>query len=182
MISKPSVDWTILFKAQSRRVWLINRQMSAVAPVYWSKCHSHRVIILNRGSMPRMLPQGRKTSRERKENYANFPNQNVQRHSVTSLENARSLDNGPSWGGGAEGEMCILRSPGIAAYSISLLSIYGMRVWAELNGGENYLHWKANMFPLFSIMTLWSLSRTSHWRTVTVGHTVVILISWPMKS
>ena len=25
---------------------------------------------------------------------------------------------------------------------------------AELNGGENSLHWKANMLPLFSIMTL----------------------------
>ena len=29
----------------------------------------------------------------------------------------------------------------------------------ELNGGENSLHWKANMLPLFSIMTLCALSR-----------------------
>ena len=30
-----------------------------------------------------------------------FPTmQNVQRHNVTSLETARSLANGPSWGGG----------------------------------------------------------------------------------
>ena len=54
---------------------------------------------------------------------ANFPDQNVQRHSVTSLETVRSLANDPSWsvgGGGvlAEGEVCILRSPGISASPI----------------------------------------------------------------
>ena len=27
--------------------------------------------------------------------------------------------------------------------------------WAELNAGENSLHWQANILPLFSIMTLW---------------------------
>ena len=49
----------------------------------------------------------------------------MQRHSVTSLETARSLANGPSWGGGgcAEG---ILRSPGIEASPISLLSMGGV--------------------------------------------------------
>ena len=31
---------------------------------------------------------------------ANFTDLNMQRHSVTSLENARSLANCPSWGGG----------------------------------------------------------------------------------
>ena len=31
---------------------------------------------------------------------ANFTDQNVQRHSVTSHETARSLAYGPSWGGG----------------------------------------------------------------------------------
>ena len=36
-----------------------------------------------------------------------------------------------------------------------LFSGYGGSLWAELNGGENSLHWKANMLPLFSIMTLW---------------------------
>ena len=41
---------------------------------------------------------------ECKETDANFPDQNVQRHSVTSLGTALSLANGPSWGGGgAEG-------------------------------------------------------------------------------
>ena len=39
--------------------------------------------------------------------------------------------------------------------SVSYLSfVYGRSLWAELNGGENSLHWKANMLPLFSIMTL----------------------------
>ena len=40
--------------------------------------------------------------------------------------------------------------------SVSYLSfVYGRSLWAELNGGENSLHWKTNMLPLFSIMTLW---------------------------
>ena len=56
-------------------------------------------------------------------------------------------------GEGAEGEVCILRSPGIAASPISLLSMGGV-CGRSLNGGENSLHWKANMLPLFSIMTL----------------------------
>ena len=49
----------------------------------------------------------------------------MQRHSVMSLGTARSLANGPSWGEGerAEGEVCILRSPGIGASPISLLSM-----------------------------------------------------------
>ena len=50
-------------------------------------------------------------AREREESDANFPDQNVQRHGVTSLETTRLLANGPSWGGGgAEGEVWILRS------------------------------------------------------------------------
>ena len=82
-----------------------------------------------------------------------FPDQNVQRHSVTSHETARSLANDPSF---SVGEVCILRSPGIAASPISLLSVGGV-CGRSLNGGENNsLHWKANMLPLFSIMTLWS--------------------------
>ena len=56
-----------------------------------------------------------------------LPDRSVQRHSVTSLETACSLANGPSWGGRrAEGEVCILRSPGIAASPISLLSMGGV--------------------------------------------------------
>ena len=50
---------------------------------------------------------------------------------------------------GAEGEL-----PGNC--SVSYLSfVYGRSLWAELNGGENSIHWKPNMLPLFSIMTLW---------------------------
>ena len=45
----------------------------------------------------------------------------VQLHSVTSLETAYSLANGPSYI--AEGEVCILRYPAIAASPISLLSM-----------------------------------------------------------
>ena len=52
-----------------------------------------------------------------------FPDQNVQRHSVTSLETARSLANDPSF---SVGQVCILRSPGIAASPISLLSMGGV--------------------------------------------------------
>ena len=77
----------------------------------------------------------------------------MQRHSVTSLETARLLANGPNWGEGAEGEVCILRFPGIAASPISLLSMGGF-CGRSFNGEENSLHWKAHMLPLFSIMTL----------------------------
>ena len=88
----------------------------------------------------------------------NFPDQNVQRYSVMSLETARSLAIGPSLrggGGAGEGEVCILHSPGTAASPISLLSMGGVRLWAVLSGGKNSLHWKANMLSLFSsIMTL----------------------------
>ena len=106
----------------------------------------HRVIILNR-------------DREREESDANFPDRNVQRHSVMSLETARSLANYPSWGGG--GGVDWERSMYSAfprSCSVSYLSfVYGRSLWAELNGGENSLHWKANMLLLFSIMTLWML-------------------------
>ena len=77
----------------------------------------------------------------------------MQRHSVTSLETACSLANGPSWGGGGRGRSMYSAFPGYC--SVSYLSfVYGRSLWAELNGGENSLHWKANMLPLFSIMTL----------------------------
>ena len=40
--------------------------------------------------------------------------------------------------------------------SVSYLSFVCERsLWAELNGGENSLHWKANMLPLVGIRTLW---------------------------
>ena len=97
----------------------------------------HRVIILNKGSMPRKRT-GRITTSQ---------------HDVTR----DSLTNGPSWGGGW-GELrekyvfCVPRKWNC---SVSYLSfVYGMSLWAKLNGGENSLRWRANMIPLLSIMTL----------------------------
>ena len=62
----------------------------------------------------------------------------MQRHSVTSLETEGSLANGPSWGGGgAEEEVCILHSPGIAASPISLWSmggVFGRGTFSSLEG------------------------------------------------
>ena len=64
-------------------------------------------------------------------------------------------------GGGAEGEAMYSAFPG--NWSVSYLPfVYGRSLWAELNGGKNSLHWKANMLPLFSIMTLW-FQRTKIW-------------------
>ena len=78
----------------------------------------------------------------------------MQRHSVTSLETARSLANGPSWGGGGvQREKYVF---GVPLELQRLLSLFfcGRSLWAGLNRGENSLHWKVNMLPLFSIMTL----------------------------
>ena len=62
-------------------------------------------------------------------------------------------------GGGGWGRSMYLVFPGNC--SVSYLSfVYGRSLRAELNGGENSLHWKANMLPLFSIMTLWSHQST----------------------
>ena len=46
---------------------------------------------------------------------------------------------------------CITRNCRVSYLSF----VYGRSLWAELNGGENSLHWEANILPLFSIMTLW---------------------------
>ena len=76
----------------------------------------------------------------KKENDAILPDSSVQRHSVTSHETARSL-------------AIVLCVPGNC--NVSYLSfVHGRNLLEELNGGENSLHWMANMFPLFSIMTL----------------------------
>ena len=42
--------------------------------------------------------------------------------------------------------------------SVSYLSLAMVAVWAELNGGENSLHWKANMLPL---LVLWLCAFTT---------------------
>ena len=80
-----------------------------------------------------ILIEGACLARKREESDAILPDCSVQRHSVTSLETARSLAKGSSWVGGggvAEAEVCILRSPGIAASPISLLSIVGVCGWS----------------------------------------------------
>ena len=69
--------------------------------------------MLNRGSMPRKRTGQRWCKFSRPE-------------CATSLETARSLANGPSWGSGAEVEVCFLRFPWIAASPISLLSLGGV--------------------------------------------------------
>ena len=51
---------------------------------------------------------------------------------------------------GAEGN-CI-----VSYLSLAMVALEES-VGVELKGGENSLHWKANMIPLFSIMTLWML-------------------------
>ena len=57
-------------------------------------------------------------------------------------------------GGGVRGRSMFSAFP--RNCSVSYLSfVYGRSLWAVLNGGENSLHWKANMLPLFSIRTLW---------------------------
>ena len=100
---------------------------------------THRVIILNRGSMPRNWT-GRK--------WCKFSLPECATSQRDALETACSLANGPSWGrGGGAGS-----SPGIAASPISF--VYGRSLWVDLNNVENSLHWNANMLPLFSIMTV----------------------------
>ena len=61
-------------------------------------------------------------------------------------------------GGGLRGN-----SPGIAASPIALLSMVALE--KSVGGAyrrENSLHWKANMLPLFNIMTLWSFTLLCH--------------------
>ena len=83
----------------------------------------------------------------------------MERHSVTSLETARSLANGPSGGGGGGGWGRSMYSAFLGNFSVSYLSfVYGSTGGvcgrSLINGEEDSLHWKANMLPLFSIMTL----------------------------
>ena len=99
--------------------------------------NGYRVIILNRGSMPR-----KRTGR----NWYKFSRPEC----ATSLETARSLANGPSWRGGGLREKYVFCIPQELQRLLSLFCL-----WEESVGGENSLQWKANMLPLFSIMILW---------------------------
>ena len=69
---------------------------------------------------------------------------------VTSLKTARSLANGPI-GGELRGNC-----PRIAVSPISHWLWRSM--WAELNGGENSLQWKANICSLYLVLWLSVLS------------------------
>ena len=60
---------------------------------------------------------------------ADFPDQNVQCHSVTSLETARSLANGPSWEGGGLRVTYVFCVPGELQRLLSLCQ------WEEFVGG-----------------------------------------------
>ena len=108
------------------------------------------VIILNRGSMRR-----KRTGIEWR--IISIPEYAMSQRDVT--RDFALIGQWPYWEGGW-GRSMYSAFPGNC--SVSYLSfIYGRSKWAELNGGENSLHWKANMLPLFSIMTFWLWSMLS---------------------
>ena len=73
----------------------------------------------------------------------------MRRHSVASLENARSLANCPSVGGGGEEG---LKRCMYSAFPQSLFFVYERSLRAELNGGGSSLHWKANICSLYLVL------------------------------
>ena len=84
-----------------------------------------RVIILNRGSMPR-----KRTGRK----WCNSSRSQCATHSVTSLETARSLANGHGLGGGGRGWGRSMYSVSPGNCSVSYLPfVYGRSLWTELN-------------------------------------------------
>ena len=127
------------------RVWYKKKKLSSF--VYFTECLKITVIILNRGSIPR-----KRTGRK----WCNSSSRSVQRHSVTSLDTVSSLANGPSSlvrrGGGAEGEVCILRSSGIAAFPISLLSMGGVS-GRSLTAGK-IIFTEKQTCPLYLVLSL----------------------------
>ena len=101
--------------------------------------------MLNRGNMPRKRT-GRKWWNSSRPQCATS-----RRHSRLRAHWLMALVGGV---GGGWGRSMYSAFPGNC--SVSYLSfVYGRSLWTELNGGENFLHWKAYMLPLFSIMTLW---------------------------
>ena len=75
--------------------------------------------------------EGACLTKEREESDANsFPTIVWQRHSVTSLETARSLANGPSWGGGVLREKYVFCIPRELQHLLSLFCL-----WEESMGG-----------------------------------------------
>ena len=103
------------------------------------------LVILNRGSMPRKRT-------ERKWYKFSRPECVTPQHDVT--RNCTLIGLWPLAEGGLGWSMY---SAFLGNCSVSYLFFVYWRslLWAKLNDGENSLHWKANMLPLFSIMTLW---------------------------
>ena len=78
-----------------------------------------------------MITEGARLAKEREESDAILPDRSVQRHSVTSLETARSLANGPSWrGGGIEGSSMYFAFPENCSVSYLYFCL-----WEESVGG-----------------------------------------------
>ena len=98
---------------------------------------------LRRGSMPRKRTGGK---------WCNSSRPATAVCNVAGWLHSIHWPNGPSWGGGVglseKYVFCVPRE------LHRLLSLFCL--WEKLNGGENSLHWKENMLPLFNIMTLWS--------------------------
>ena len=119
------------------------------SPKITMKSPIHRVIIKkNRRSMPRSQEIEKKVMQF-------FPtavcNVTAWRHSSLRAHWLMTLVGG----GGLREKYLFSAFPGNC--SITYLSfVYGRSLWAELNGRENSLHWKANILHLLSIMTLWS--------------------------
>ena len=81
------------------------------------------------------------------ESDAILPDRRVQRHSRLRAHWLMALVNKYAF--------CVV--PGIAAFPSYLSFDYERSLRAELKGGENFLHWKANVLLLFSIITLWDI-------------------------
>ena len=80
-----------------------------------------------KGLKTKRLPDRlQKISDQYKKTIACFRQETVGSFCLCLLETVRSLADGPSWKEGAEGEVCILLSLGIAASPISLFSMGGI--------------------------------------------------------
>ena len=93
-----------------------------------------------------------------KESDANFPDQNVQRCSVTSLETARSLANGPSWGLLEKYVFCVPRE----LQRFLSPFVYGRILWAELDGGGEILFTGRQSCSLYLVLWLCASNYRNH--------------------
>ena len=115
----------ILSRAHINKYMILNkiRSLTSIFPKNYVYV-VHRVLILNRGSMPRKRTgrkwpkTGRKIFPTRMGNVTAWRHQRLRAHWLMSLVGGG--------GGVTEREACILRSPGIVASPISLLSMGGV--------------------------------------------------------